>query len=88
MSSIYNNDNYIFSWIRIIEKNIPFITFRDFNSNVNDDIIINQYNNSVLHENNILSKYNNHIIYILLDPTHEIIIIISIFIKLIIYLYF
>jgi hypothetical protein len=25
-----------------------------------------------LHENNILSKYTNHIIYVLLDATHEI----------------
>ena len=31
-----------------------------------------QYNNMVLQENNILSKYNNHIIYVLLDATHEI----------------
>ena len=26
----------------------------------------------VMHENNILSKYTNHIIYVLLDATHEI----------------
>ena len=26
----------------------------------------------VLRENNILSKYNNHIIYVLLNATHEI----------------
>ena len=31
-----------------------------------------QYNNMVLEENNILSKYTNHIIYVLLDSTHEI----------------
>ena len=52
--------------------NIPFITFRDFNSDVKDDIIMKQYNNMVLQENNILSKYTNHIIYVLLDATHEI----------------
>ena len=52
--------------------NIPFITFRDFNLDVKDDIIMKQYNNMVLHENNILSKYTNHIIYVLLDATHEI----------------
>jgi predicted esterase len=52
--------------------NIPFITFRDFNLDVKDDIIMKQYNEMVLEENNILSKYNNHIIYILLDATHMI----------------
>lgn len=31
-----------------------------------------QYNNMVLQENKILSKYTNHIIYVLLDSTHEI----------------
>jgi hypothetical protein len=51
--------------------NIPFITFRDFNSDVKDDIM-KQYNNMVLQENNILSKYTKHIIYVLLDATHEI----------------
>jgi hypothetical protein len=51
--------------------NIPFITFRDFNSDVKDDIM-KQYNNMVLNENNILSKYTKHIVYILLDATHEI----------------
>jgi len=33
--------------------NIPFITFRDFNSDIKDDIIMKQYNNMVLQENNI-----------------------------------
>ena len=57
----------------IIDKiNIPFITFRDFNSDVKDDIIMKQHNILVLQENNILSKYTNHIIYVLLDATHEI----------------
>ena len=34
------------------KMNIPFITFRDFNSDVKDDIIMKQYNNMVLLENN------------------------------------
>lgn len=54
------------------KMNIPFITFRDFNSDVKDDIIMKQFNDMVLQENNILSKYTNHIIYVLLDATHEI----------------
>ena len=53
------------------KMNIPFITFRDFNSDVKDDIM-KQYNNMVLQENNILSKYTKHIVFILLDATHEI----------------
>jgi predicted esterase len=52
--------------------NIPFITFRDFNSDVKDDVIMKQHNNMTLQENNILSKYTNHIVYVLLDATHEI----------------
>jgi hypothetical protein len=52
--------------------NMPIITFRDFNSDVKDDIIMKEYNDYVLRENNILSKYTNHIIYVLLDATHEI----------------
>jgi hypothetical protein len=52
--------------------NVKFITFRDFNSNTKDDVIIKQFNDNVLQENNILSKYYNHIIYILLDATHTI----------------
>jgi len=81
-----DNDKYInmiFDYVRgshtkfcIKQKyeniNIPFITFRDFNSDVKDDIIMKHYNNMVLQENNILSKYNNHIIYVLLNATHEI----------------
>ena len=43
-----------------------------FNSYVKNNIIMEQYNNMVLQENNILSKYINHIIYVLLDATHEI----------------
>ena len=35
---------------------MPFITFRDFNSDVKDDIIMKQYNNMILQENNILNK--------------------------------
>lgn len=79
--------NMIFDYVREIhtkfcikqnyEKiDIPFITFRNFNSDITNDKIINKYNkynnNNVLQENNILSKYNNHIIYILLDATHVI----------------
>jgi hypothetical protein len=52
--------------------NIPFITFRDFNSDPKDDIIMKEYNNMVLQENSIFSKYKNHIIYILLDASHNI----------------
>ena len=50
--------------------NIPFITFRDFNSDPKDDITNKEFNNNVLQENSILSKYDNHIIYILLDASH------------------
>ena len=52
--------------------NIPFITFRDFNSDPKVDIIMKEYNNMVLQENSILSKYKNHIIYILLDASHNV----------------
>ena len=62
-----------FCLIQNYEKiNLPIITFRDFNSDVKDDIIMKQYNDNVLEENKILSKYKNHIIYILLNATHEI----------------
>jgi len=77
-----NNSMYIrmiFDFVRdihtkfVIKKkyeklNVPFITFRDYESNPKDDII--EYNNNVLEENKILSKYSNHIIYILLDASH------------------
>jgi hypothetical protein len=49
----------------------PFITFRDYNSN-NDDNIMKEYNDNVIEENKILSKYDNHIIYVLLDASHMI----------------
>jgi len=52
--------------------NIPFITFRDFNSDIKNDIIMKQHNNNVSQENIILGKYKNHIIYVLLDATHSI----------------
>ena len=51
--------------------NIPCITFRDFNSDIKDEIM-KQHNELVLEENKILSKYNNHIIYTLLDASHAI----------------
>lgn len=49
--------------------NLPFITFRDFNSDIKNDEM-KEYNLNVLEENDILSNYSNHIIYILLDATH------------------
>jgi hypothetical protein len=52
--------------------NLPTITFRDFNSDIKNDIILKQHNDLVLGENRILSKYTNQIIYVLLDATHEI----------------
>lgn len=52
--------------------NIPFITFRDFNSDTQNDAINKKYNDDVLQENEILSKYLNHVIYVLLDATHVI----------------
>ena len=51
--------------------NIPFITFRNFNSNPINDME-KDYNNNVVMENKILSNYNNHKIFILFDSTHEI----------------
>ena len=50
--------------------NIPFITFRDFNSNPQNDNEMIEYNNNIIEENKILEKYNNHIIYTLLDASH------------------
>jgi predicted alpha/beta hydrolase family esterase len=78
--------NIIFDYVRIsntkfcIKQNyekidIPFITFRNFNSDIKNNKIMNKNkynNNNVLQENKILSKYKNHIIYILLDATHVI----------------
>jgi hypothetical protein len=72
----------IFDYVRIMhtkhcikqkyEKiNLPFVTFRDFNIDLTNDINVS-YNNMVLKENKILSKYDNHSIYILLDATHDI----------------
>jgi hypothetical protein len=69
----------IFDYVRgthtkfVIKKNyeklnVPFITFRDYETNPKGEFI--EYNNNVLKENKILSKYNNHIIYILLDGSH------------------
>jgi hypothetical protein len=49
--------------------NLPFITFRDFNSIASNAEMI-EYNNNVIKENEILGKYNNNIIYTLLDATH------------------
>ena len=54
------------------KMNVPCITFRDFNSDIKDDLIMKQFNELVLEENKILSKYNNHIIYTLLDASHGI----------------
>ena len=80
-----DNDKYIkmiFDYVRgmhtkfcIKQKyellDIPFITFRDFNSDVKNDVIMKQFNDNVLKENQILSKYSNHLIYVLLDATHD-----------------
>lgn len=49
---------------------LPFVTFRDYNSNPKNDKIMTDHNENVLQENKILSKYNNNIIYILLDASH------------------
>jgi len=73
--------NMIFDYVRgthtqfCIKQNyeklkIPFITFRDFNSTIKT-AIDEQYNNNVIEENSILYNYNNHIIYVLLDATHD-----------------
>ena len=76
--------NMIFDYVResntkfCIKQNyekmdIPFITFRNFDSDIKNNKIISKYNNNnVLLENKILSKYKNHIIYVLLDATHVI----------------
>lgn len=48
----------------------PCITFRDYNSNAENDNTMIEHNNNVLEKNKILSKYNNHIIYVLLDASH------------------
>ena len=47
----------------------PFITFRDYNSDIKDNIM-KEYNENVIEENKILSKYSNQIIYVLLDASH------------------
>jgi hypothetical protein len=48
-----------------------FITFRDFNVNIQDNID-QEHNDMVREENKILKKCKNNMIYILLDATHMI----------------
>lgn len=74
--------NMIFDFVRIshtkhcIKQNyekltLPFITFRDFNIDFENDTIAERHNTMVLDENKILNKNDNQIIYILLNATHE-----------------
>lgn len=55
--------------------NIPFITFRNFNSNSNQENFKysnNVHNNNVWQEIDRLNRFKNHVVYRLLDATHTV----------------